>query len=107
MNIDELIEYYSKRRPELYEIIRVNTHWDEFDFKQATNRSPIEDDLERCNCPFAGKSGHLQCGVCVMHNKPIFMCSECMIELHKHVEYKPLTPQQFEHVIRDNNFRFN
>jgi hypothetical protein len=42
-------------------------------FKDATGRSPIEDDLERCNCPKAGQSGHYHCGWNYTQNMPVFM----------------------------------
>lgn len=31
-------------------------------FVQATGRKPIQDDLERSNCPKAGQIGHFCCG---------------------------------------------
>lgn len=43
-------------------------------FKLATGMTPIQDDLQRCNCPEAGKPGHEQCGWCLTCNKPRFMC---------------------------------
>ncbi len=36
---------------------------------------PEQDDLERCNCPNAGKIGHEHCGICI-HNLPRFMCGK-------------------------------
>lgn len=42
-------------------------------FIQATGREPERDDLDRCNCPDAGKTCHDQCGWSVKHNKPNFM----------------------------------
>jgi hypothetical protein len=53
------------------------TIWTATDFETIMNRLPEKDDLERANCPDAGKSGHWQCGICE-HNKPVFMCSTCM-----------------------------
>lgn len=46
-------------------------------FKAATGEDARDDDLQRCNCPDAGKKGHQDCGICAKHNKPVFMCSEC------------------------------
>ena len=31
-------------------------------FEEATGCIPINDDLERCNCPLAGDIGHSTCG---------------------------------------------
>lgn len=43
-------------------------------FKEKVGREPEDDDLDRCNCPDAGKVGHLMCGWCRAHNSPVFMC---------------------------------
>lgn len=43
-------------------------------FELATGTVPAQDDLQRCNCPEAGKIGHEQCGWCLTCNKPRFMC---------------------------------
>ena len=32
------------------------------DFEKATGHAPINDDLERANCPKAGEPGHYHCG---------------------------------------------
>ena len=42
-------------------------------FEKATGHKPIQDDLERCNCPDAGKDGHENCGWNFGMNKPKFM----------------------------------
>ncbi len=39
-------------------------------FEEATGRPPVDDDLERCNCPNAGKLAHSCCGWNVEQNKP-------------------------------------
>ena len=44
-------------------------------FEQATGYAPQQDDLERCNCPKQGESGHLMCGWDAQFNKPRFMLS--------------------------------
>ena len=41
-------------------------------FKEATGYDPVDDDLERCNCPDAGKLAHSCCGWNKVHNKPQF-----------------------------------
>ncbi len=41
-------------------------------FKVATGRKPVDDDLERCNCPKAGEIGHLCCGWDEEANLPNF-----------------------------------
>lgn len=43
-------------------------------FIEKTGRVPVDDDLERCNCPQAGEIGHSCCGWCEEHQKPIFEC---------------------------------
>jgi hypothetical protein len=43
-------------------------------FKQKTGEDPIHDDLERCNCPDAGKPSHQFCGWCTDHDKPRSRC---------------------------------
>ncbi len=42
-------------------------------FKEATGHEPVNDDLERCNCPRAGLIGHLCCGWDYEENLPRFM----------------------------------
>ena len=44
-------------------------------FIAATGYEPVDDDLERCNCPLAGGPAHMVCGWCDIHNKPVFLCS--------------------------------
>lgn len=43
-------------------------------FKEIIGHAPIQDDLDRCNCPNAGEPGHRSCGWCDMCNRPYFMC---------------------------------
>jgi hypothetical protein len=43
-------------------------------FKILFGREPELDDLDRVNCPDAGKLGHSQCGICGTCNKPKFEC---------------------------------
>jgi hypothetical protein len=45
-------------------------------FKEATGREPEQDDLDRCNCPLAGKIGHWFCGWDSEANLPVFMATE-------------------------------
>lgn len=47
------------------------------EFFKMTGRQPIQDDLERCNCPKAGDLGHFSCGICKEHNLPVFQCPTC------------------------------
>lgn len=42
-------------------------------FIAATGYEPVNDDLERCNCPDAGKIGHQSCGWNDVDNIPNFM----------------------------------
>jgi hypothetical protein len=44
-------------------------------FRKATGYSPTQDDLERSNCPNAGKPGHLGCGWDASRNLPNFIPS--------------------------------
>jgi hypothetical protein len=44
------------------------------EFEAKTGRPPEQDDLVLVNCPDAGKLGHLSCGWCKTHDKPIFEC---------------------------------
>ena len=41
-------------------------------FTKSTGCNPIDDDLERCNCPLAGDIGHSTCGWNKENNKPQF-----------------------------------
>ena len=41
-------------------------------FKEATGREPENDDLERCNCDYAGHFMHSCCGWNEEHDKPQF-----------------------------------
>jgi len=62
-------------------------------FFEKTGKTPVDDDLERCNCPQAGEIGHRSCGWCKICEKPIFMCkhtninpAETHIDLFKELE---------------------
>lgn len=41
-------------------------------FRKATGRDPVNDDLDRSNCPDAGKIGHWQCGWDYAADRPIY-----------------------------------
>lgn len=43
-------------------------------FTLATGSAPRDDDMERANCPDAGKIGHWSCGWNHKRNLPRFMC---------------------------------
>ena len=43
------------------------------DFETATGCKPTDDDLERCNCPKAGKDFHVQCGWDLKRDMPNFI----------------------------------
>lgn len=45
-------------------------------FHYRVGRAPEKDDLDRCNCPQAGNTGHTSCGWCGLCHMPKFMC-EC------------------------------
>lgn len=42
-------------------------------FIEATGAPPTHDDLARCNC-HSREKGHSQCGWCIQHWKPRFVC---------------------------------
>jgi hypothetical protein len=42
-------------------------------FIDATGRDPVNDDLDRCNCPYAGQMGHFLCGWDSGLELPVFM----------------------------------
>ena len=44
------------------------------EFYNIVGRMPISDDLDRVNCKSVGQPGHHQCGICLKHNKPRFLC---------------------------------
>jgi hypothetical protein len=57
-------------------------------FKEATGRWPIDDDMERANCPIRGYPGHKMCGWCDKCNLPRTMkckkgCNGAVIKLKK------------------------
>ena len=47
------------------------------EFRQMTGRKPEQDDLERANCAHAGELGHLSCGICPDHQRPMWECVSC------------------------------
>lgn len=44
-------------------------------YESITGDKPIQDDLERVNCPNAGEIGHSNCGWCFKCNTPAFSCT--------------------------------
>lgn len=48
----------------------------EKEWTEIVGRKPIEDDLERTNCPKVGMLGHESCGWNACKNRPIFMGRE-------------------------------
>jgi hypothetical protein len=46
------------------------------EFTRAVGREPINDDLERANCAFAGEPMHWGCGWCE-HGLPTWACQPC------------------------------
>jgi hypothetical protein len=47
-------------------------------FASRVGREPVQDDLERCNCPEAGEPGHWGCGWCEQCDKPRFVCGHLL-----------------------------
>lgn len=54
-------------------------------FKKAVGVAPKQDDLERSNCPFAGKLGHYHCGWSSFLNRPMFMIPSSVIDAERRV----------------------
>lgn len=46
-------------------------------FEKAAGHPPVQDDLERANCPKAGQPMHVACGWCRKHDKPMAECMQC------------------------------
>lgn len=57
-------------------------------FERATGRKPVDDDLERANCPKSGQLGHWACGWCNEKNLPHTMTPNKQIkqEINRYVE---------------------
>lgn len=51
------------------------------DFMFAVGSPPMRDDLDRANCPDAGKVGHWTCGWCAEHDKPMQFCTGCVMKV--------------------------
>lgn len=47
---------------------------DAAEFELVVGHKPEQDDLERANCPDAGKIGHACCGICPHCGVPRFLC---------------------------------
>jgi hypothetical protein len=45
------------------------------EFEEKTGSPPIEDELERVNCPRVGIAGHRNCGWCAICDNPAFSCA--------------------------------
>jgi len=43
-------------------------------FTKLVGRAPVNDDLDRVNCPTIGGFGHTLCGWCLVHYGPRFQC---------------------------------
>lgn len=55
-------------------------------FKMGTGKWPIQDDLERCNCPKAGQIGHQFCGWSHVYDMPMAHLNMDQLAYHlKHV----------------------
>ena len=51
-------------------------HLTEMEWTAIVGRKPIEDDLERTNCPKVGMPGHESCGWNACKNLPRFMAAQ-------------------------------
>jgi hypothetical protein len=52
-------------------------------FKKATGQEPKQDDLDRSNCPDAGKVGHDCCGWNSLCNLPNFMAPYASVKVER------------------------
>lgn len=52
-------------------------------YQKHVGVAPINDDIDRCNCPDAGKIGHSSCGWNYMLNKPATAVSTSEDDLYK------------------------
>ena len=52
-------------------------------YEDATGHTPIDDDLDRCNCPHAGEPGHWYCGWSMRYSKPNFMLPLWKVEAER------------------------
>ena len=50
------------------------------EFEAAMGRPPEDDDMERVNCPDAGKILHTCCGWCEDCDRPMFAC-QCSLDV--------------------------
>lgn len=66
-------------------------------FQEATGHAPQQDDLERSNCPDAGKIGHDFCGWSKRQNKPMFMVCYREILEERAAELAASTPHEYVH----------
>jgi len=48
------------------------------EFVERFGFAPVDDDIDRVNCSNVGATGHYQCGVCPLHDKPRFSCG-CLV----------------------------
>jgi hypothetical protein len=53
------------------------------EFIAVVGRDPEIDDLDRVNCKTVGEPGHLQCGICPVHERPRFLCSAKCLALKR------------------------
>jgi hypothetical protein len=44
------------------------------EFESIVGHPPEHDDLDRANCPLAGKEQHYMCGICPSCGQPRFVC---------------------------------
>lgn len=53
-------------------------------FKKRFGFDPIDDDIIRVTCPYAGQVGHYSCGICPKHRKPRYVCG-CLKKSRKQI----------------------
>ena len=71
--------------------------WTQEYFTFRTGYLPVQDDLDRCNCPEAGKIGHKGCGICI-HDLPVFHCNICF-PLSRKPGFRRLAKRKFKNPI--------
>ena len=50
-------------------------------FKAATGSAPKDDDLDRCNCPLAGREFHTNCGWDHDLRQPMFIANAIRLKM--------------------------
>lgn len=63
-------------------------------FKDATGYAPKDDDLERCNCPLAGREFHTNCGWDHDLRQPMFIANAMRLKMQMDTQ-SSIDPNQY------------